>query len=259
MGAAAVRGADLTLRVLRRRGATKERLKQAWTLREMQPCSAGKETKGKLLPRNKVGEGERMKMGRFEKLFVNRLGRGRRVAEHAEKMLRLVGFKPGQTYLDFGCGNGAAAVYLASKLGLDVTGIDVDPDQIEAAGTLSKETTRARFLTVDGTKLPFGDNEFDFVATHKVTHHIPDWHEALFQMLRVLRPNGYLLYTDFAFPTWVASFSKEIVKSMGFPTAGRFAKENHLVPAHRAQTFNTYEVVWQNTRSDSALEQDSAR
>jgi sterol 24-C-methyltransferase len=108
-----------------------------------------------------------MKMGRFEKLFVNRLSRSRRVTEHAEKMLRLVGFAPGQSYLDFGCGNGAAAVYLASRHGLDVTGIDVDPEQIEAARAMSKETTKARFLTVDGTRLPFGGNKFDFVATYQ--------------------------------------------------------------------------------------------
>jgi ubiquinone/menaquinone biosynthesis C-methylase UbiE len=196
-----------------------------------------------------------MKMGRFEKLFVNRPSRGRRVTEHAEKMLRLVGFAPAQSYLDFGCGNGAAAVYLASKLGLDVTGIDVDPEQIEAARAMSKETTKARFLTIDGTKLPFGDNEFDFVATYKVTHHIPDWHKALLQMLRVLRPNGYLIYTDFALPSWVASVGKRIVKSMGFPTADeldRFARENHLAPIHRAQTFYRYEVVWQK-HADSSV------
>jgi ubiquinone/menaquinone biosynthesis C-methylase UbiE len=189
-----------------------------------------------------------MKMGRFEKRFVNRPSRTRRVTEYAEKMLRLVGFAPGQSYLDFGSGNGAAAVYLASKHGLNVTGINVDPEQVEAARAMSKETTKARFLTVDGTRLPFGDNEFDFVATYKVTHDIPDWHKALLQMLRVLRPKGYLIYTDFAFPSWVASLGKRMVKSMGFPTArelDRFARQNHLVPVHRAQAFNVYEVIWQ--------------
>jgi ubiquinone/menaquinone biosynthesis C-methylase UbiE len=163
-------------------------------------------------------------------------------------MLRLAGFSAGQSYLDFGCGNGAAAVYLASKLGLEVTGIDVDPEQIEAAKARGKETAKAHFFTVDGTKLLFNDNEFDFVATHMVTHHIHDWHEALVQMLRVLRPSGYLIYKDFALPNWVASIGKKVVKSMGFPTADeldRFARENHLAFIHRAQTSNKYEVVWQ--------------
>ncbi len=188
-----------------------------------------------------------MKMGKFEKLFVNRPSRTRRVAEHAEKMLRLAGFTPGERYLDFGCGNGAAALYLASKLDLDVTGTDVDPEQIEAAKAGSKGHANVRFLAVDGTNLPFGEGEFDFVATYKVTHHIPDWRGALSEMIRVLRPKGYMIYTDFVFPGWAVSVGRQIAKGMGFPVASeldRFAKENSLVPLHRVRTFNQYEAVW---------------
>ncbi len=189
-----------------------------------------------------------MKMGRFEKLFVNRPGRTRRVAQHAEKMLRLAGVAPGQSYLDFGCGNGATALHLVSMLGLNVTGIDADPDQIEAAREMCNNAKNARFLSVDGTKLPFSESEFDFVATYKVSHHIPNWPEALSEMLRVLRSEGCLIYTDFAFPDWVASIGTRIVKGMGFPTADRldrFALDNRLVLVHGARTFNEYEAVWQ--------------
>ena len=159
----------------------------------------------------------------------------------------MVGFAAGQSYLDFGCGNGAAAILLASKLGLKVTGIDVDPEQIEVARERSKETAKVRFLTADGSKLPFDDNEFDFVATHMVTHHIPDWQNALHQMLRVLKPNGHLLYKDFALPKWVASLGKKISKSLGYLTPedlNRFAEENHLAVVHLARSFNKYEAVW---------------
>lgn len=72
-----------------------------------------------------------------------------------------------------------------------MTGVDVDPEQIEAARASSKDTAKVQFLAADGSKLPFDDNEFDFTATHMVTHHIPDWQNALQQMLRVLKPNGY--------------------------------------------------------------------
>jgi ubiquinone/menaquinone biosynthesis C-methylase UbiE len=188
-----------------------------------------------------------MKMTRFEKFFVNSAGRSRRVAEYAERMLRVLGFAAGQSYLDFGCGNGAAAIRLASKLGLKVTGIDVDPEQIEVARERSMETAKVRFLTADGSKLPFDDNEFDFVATHMVTHHIPDWQNALHQMLRVLKPNGYLLYKDFALPKRVASLGKKISKSLGYLTPedlNRFAEENHLAVVHLARSFNKYEAVW---------------
>jgi len=188
-----------------------------------------------------------MKMTKFEKSFVNSPRRSQRVAEYAEKMLRQVGFAPGQSYLDFGCGNGAAAVRLASKLGLKVTGVDVDPEQIEAARERSGVTPNARFVTADESQLPFGDSEFDFVATHMVTHHIPDWQNALRQMLRVLKPNGCLIYKDFALPKWVASLGRKISKSLGYLTAedlDRFAQENHLAVVHLARPFNRYEVVW---------------
>jgi len=188
-----------------------------------------------------------MKMSKFEKRFVNSDHRSQRVAEYAEKMLRMVGFAPAQSYLDFGCGNGVATTHLASKLGLKVTGIDVDPEQIETARARSEQNTNIRFLTADGTKLPFDDNEFDFVATHMVTHHIPDWQNALQQMLRVLKPNGCLIYKDFALPKWVASLGKKLSKSLGYLTAedlNRFAQENHLAVVHLARSFNKYEVVW---------------
>ena len=188
-----------------------------------------------------------MKMTKFEKFFVNSPRRSRRVSEYAEKMLRLAGFAPGQSYLDFGCGNGAAANFLASKLGLQVTGIDVDPGQIEAARAKSDQTTHVRFLTANGTKLPFDDNEFDFVATHMVTHHIPDWQDALRQMLRVLKPNGCLIYKDFALPKWVAFLGKKISRSLGYLTAedlDRFAQESHLATVYLARSFNKYEAVW---------------
>jgi len=191
-----------------------------------------------------------MKMTKFEKRFVNGAGRSRRVAEYAKRMLGLVGAAPGQSYLDFGCGNGAAAVHLASKLGLKVTGIDVDPEQIEAARARSPQAPNLRFLTADGNKLPFDDNEFDFVGAHMVTHHIPDWQNALRQMLRVLKPNGYLIYKDFALPKWVAFLGKKISKSLGYLTAedlDRFAQENHLGVVHLARSFNKYEVIWRKS------------
>jgi SAM-dependent methyltransferase len=80
-----------------------------------------------------------------------------------------------------------------------------------------------------------------------VTHHIPDWQNALRQMLRVLKPNGCLIYKDFALPKWLASFGRKISKSLGYLTANdlnRFADENRLAVVHFARSFNKYEAVW---------------
>lgn len=74
-----------------------------------------------------------MKMTNLEKIFVNSPRHSLQVSQHAEKLLKLVEFKAGQKYLDVGCGNGAAPIYLARRYHLDVTGIDVDSDQIRLA------------------------------------------------------------------------------------------------------------------------------
>ena len=105
-----------------------------------------------------------MKMGMIEKLFVNNEAHSRQVSRHFERLLQLVEAEAGQTFLDVGCGNGAAPIHLAQNYGLVVTGIDVDPEQIALAQARSGNLPNARFLTIDGTLLPFGDDEFDLTS-----------------------------------------------------------------------------------------------
>ena len=76
------------------------------------------------------------------------------------------------------------------------------------AARLARQAAEGRrdvvFLPADATQLPFEDGRFDIVATNTTTHHIPRWRQALGEMERVLRPGGYLIYSDFTFPTWLA-------------------------------------------------------
>ena len=160
-----------------------------------------------------------MRMGKLEKLFVNSAGHSQSVSRHAEKLLRYVDVKPNQRYLDVGTGNGAAPIHIARTLRLDVTGVDVDPEQIQAAEARGQGLPNARFMTVDGTELPFEDGEFDIVATNKVMHHIPNWEDALAEMLRVLKPGGYLIYSDLVFPGPIARLGTSLLGNQsGFPT-----------------------------------------
>ncbi|MFQ5797849.1 MAG: class I SAM-dependent methyltransferase, partial [Bacteroidota bacterium] len=136
-----------------------------------------------------------------------------------EKLLSFVEVKPNQSYLDVGCGNGAAPTHIARKYGLNVTGIDVDPQQVQYAEENSKDLSNIRFLTIDGTQLPFEDNQFDIVSTAKTTHHIPNWGDALAEMIRVLKPDDYLIYSDLVYPAWIASIGKLVARSYGgYPT-----------------------------------------
>ena len=190
-----------------------------------------------------------MKMTNLEKQFVNSPGHSKRVSNHADVLLQLVDFKAGQTYLDVGCGNGVAPIHIAKKYHLEATGIDVDPDQIRQAEALSQGLSNVRFLTIDGVQLPFEDNEFDIVSTNKVMHHIPDWETALAEMVRVLKPNGYLIYADFVCPGWIAALGKLAAKNYaGFPTSkalNTFVEQNHLSEIHLSKSLLRYEAVLQ--------------
>jgi len=198
-----------------------------------------------------------MKMSALEKLFVNSPSHSRQVSTHAKKLLQRVPLEAGQKYLDVGCGNGAAPVYIAQKYPLAVTGIDVDPDQILHAQKLGAELDNVRFLTVDSTDLPFEPAEFDIVFTNKVMHHIPNWPEALAEMVRVLKPGGYLIYADLVFPGWVATVGQRIMgQRTGFPTKAVFdslLKTHRLSTRHRANSPFHEEGVFQKSQTETTL------
>jgi ubiquinone/menaquinone biosynthesis C-methylase UbiE len=145
-----------------------------------------------------------MRMTRFEKRFVNDIRHSRRVAEAAVRRLRSVPVDRGWSYLDVGCGNGAAALLVADSFGMRVVGVDVDPQQIALARAAAGDRADVIFMTADATCLPFEDGRFDIAASSKTTHHVPRWSSALDEMRRVLRPHGYLVYADLKAPAGLA-------------------------------------------------------
>ncbi len=190
-----------------------------------------------------------MKMSTIEKMFVNSPSHSARVRDHAEELLQKIEFKTGDKYLDVGCGNGVAPINLARRYHLNVTGIDVDPAQVEEAERESAGLENARFYTVDGTQLPFDDGEFHIVETNKVMHHIPNWQSALAEMIRVLRPGGYLIYSDLVYPTWLAAIGSAFVqKRAGFPTkdaVDKLVAQHQLRRIYRSLSLVHYEGIFQ--------------
>jgi ubiquinone/menaquinone biosynthesis C-methylase UbiE len=172
-------------------------------------------------------------MTRIEKRFVNEIGHSRRVAEEAVRRLRHVPVDRGWSYLDVGCGNGAAALLVADTFGVRVVGVDVDPQQIALARTAAGDRTDVLFMTADATCLPFEDGRFDIAATNKATHHVPRWSSALDEMRRVLKPNGYLVYADLKAPSWLAWVLKPLAGHAGVFTGADL--DRCFAPLHRVQ------------------------
>jgi ubiquinone/menaquinone biosynthesis C-methylase UbiE len=187
-----------------------------------------------------------MRMTGIEKRFVNELGHSRKVAEKAVRRLRCLPVDPAWSYLDVGCGNGAAALLVAASFGMHVVGVDVDPQQIALARTAAGDRPDARFVTADATRLPFDDGWFDVVATNKTTHHVPHWSSALAEMRRVLKPNGYLVYADLKAPSWLVWALRPFASHAGvFTDADLDRSFASLQPVHRDMGWLHYEAIFQ--------------
>ena len=113
-----------------------------------------------------------------------------------EVFLQRQGFEPGARFLDVGCGSGDVSTRVAAT-GLNVTGIDVNPEVIafatQRAGTSSNVEFRAADITEVGTS---GLEGFDVVYARCLLSHLPDPAAAMEALLSGLKPGGTLLIED---------------------------------------------------------------
>ncbi len=152
-----------------------------------------------------------MRISRLEKMYVNSRMQAKKNMEIVERLFAQVDLRDVRRVLEVGCGIGVVASHLSEKHQWDVTGIDLDPEQIEIAKNDNVENERLRFFKADVTELPFEDGEFDAVLSLDVLHHIPDWDKALDEIGRVLGPRGSYVLNDLALP----GFTARIFRSCG--------------------------------------------
>lgn len=159
-----------------------------------------------------------MKMSKLEKKFVNSRRHAQRNLRLLKPLLDQIDLDHITKVLEIGCGAGIVAASLNEKYNMNVTGTDVDPEQIEMAKRYHQESERLRFLEADATSLPFGNREFDMVLALQVLHHIGDWQAALEEINRVLKPKGYFILRDLAFSRFLTTMLRPIVKNYGLYT-----------------------------------------
>lgn len=91
-------------------------------------------------------------------------------------------------WLDLGCGSGAFGELITGRCAPSaLSGIDPSAAQIEFA---RRKLPRADLRVGDSMAMPFGDGEFDIVASALVLHFIPDRARAFSEMKRVVRRGG---------------------------------------------------------------------
>lgn len=101
--------------------------------------------------------------------------------------------------LDIGCGIGGTARHVAARAGCHVTGIDLTPDYVAAAETLSALVGLdglTTFKTGSALDLPVADDSVDLVLMFHVGMNIEDKASLFAEAARVLAPGGTFALFD---------------------------------------------------------------
>jgi SAM-dependent methyltransferase len=113
-------------------------------------------------------------------------------AEHFARYAWASQFAGGRRVLDAACGMAYGTAMLAAAGATEVVGVDLDESVIAKVRAAAPPTTTS-FEVADLRKLPFDDDEFDFVVCFEAIEHVPEPEVVLDQLSRVLRPDGLLL------------------------------------------------------------------
>lgn len=102
----------------------------------------------------------------------------------------------GKIILDAGCGSGRYSCALARLGAKKVIGLDYGDDGLNLAKKLaeSKNVTNVEFKKGSLLRMPFDDEEFDFVFANGVFHHTGDIEQGTKELYRVLKTNGNAWY-----------------------------------------------------------------
>lgn len=122
----------------------------------------------------------------------------------------------GKELLDYGCGNGVHSFWIAN-LGAKVIAIDLSEKLLEVAKKKKEsnyQNSNVDFISMDCEKLDFNDNSFDIIFNGGSFSSL-DLTQALPELSRVLKPNGFLLGIETFGHNPIANLKRKINKILG--------------------------------------------
>lgn len=106
----------------------------------------------------------------------------------------------GKSILDIGCGSGGPSIVLAGETGaVQIIAVDVQSALLQQAVDFAKKAgvaDKITFRLVQPGPLPFDDNTFDVVFSKDALIHFTDKEAIYREILRVLRPKGEIVASD---------------------------------------------------------------
>jgi len=117
----------------------------------------------------------------------------------SEDLLPHLPVGPDGNLLDIGCGVGGPARFFAERLGCRVTGIDLTPDFVATAVSLTRRVglqERIEFHGGNALDMPFAAESFDAATLLHVGMNIADKEGLVRETARVLKPGGTFVVYD---------------------------------------------------------------
>ena len=134
----------------------------------------------------------------------------------APKLVKFSGVRQGMKLLDVACGTGVVAL-TASRLGVEVEGIDLTPELISRAIENSKIMgLKAKFVEGDAEFLPYKENEFDVILSQYGHMFAPRPAVVVKELARVLKPGGILAFSTWPKELFMGKFFK-LIESFSQP------------------------------------------
>jgi len=104
---------------------------------------------------------------------------------------------PEARVLDVGCGTGDLSIELFENTAAHVTGVDFCGPMLKLA---NEKAPQLQFIEGDALRLPFAEASFDGLTTGFALRNFADVDRGLRELLRVLKPNGYVAILEFSHP-----------------------------------------------------------
>jgi SAM-dependent methyltransferase len=156
-----------------------------------------------------------------------------------DRVIQIVGLKPGDAVMDLGCGPGPLAVLFA-EAGMAVTAIDPEPDMLDAA----RDAAREAGVTIDFRQgssfdMPAGIGPFKLVTMGRSFHWMD--REATLKVLdSLITPDGAIALTHDEHPATAENAWRRILHDV----ANRYGRgESHHVQARNTGDYRKHESV----------------
>jgi SAM-dependent methyltransferase len=152
---------------------------------------------------------------------------------HFDKLHHLLTLIPfdglaGRAVLDLGCGTGVDLVRFARGKAR-VVGVDLSEAAVRLAQqNVGHQHLQAALVVADGERLPFPDNDFDYVFAHGVVQYTANGRRLVDEVRRVLKPGGEAVFQGYNRISWLNALSKLMkvdLEHEGAPVLHKYSPE----------------------------------